>query len=134
MGRRILLACGIVSSVLYFAADILMSIRYEGPLTGTFGSLLIPRMLLWTVAMMTPYRLLMTWVYTHTRSVLVAMLMHAGFTGGQALLNPTALSPVQNLLWYAIFASTLWVLAAVVIVRGRRSRFGEEPEPVERAA
>lgn len=30
MARRISLACGIVSAILYFAADIFMSIRYEG--------------------------------------------------------------------------------------------------------
>jgi uncharacterized protein len=33
------------------------------------------------LATLTPYRILMTWVYSHTRSLFLAILMHASFTG-----------------------------------------------------
>lgn len=122
------LTLGLIWSVWHMLPDVWGS-------TAAFGSLLVPRMLLWTVVMMTPYRLLMTWVYTHTRSVLVAMLMHAVFPGGQALLAPVAASPAQHLLWYAIFAAALWALA-LIVARDRRKALPDAGSGIaeERAA
>lgn len=83
------------------------------------------------LATLTPFRMLMTWVYSKTQSLLVATLMHASFTGWLLALFP-ATSLTQNLLWQSAFALTLWGMAAVVLrsnaVRpdsGRRRAPGE---------
>jgi membrane protease YdiL (CAAX protease family) len=47
---------------------------------------------------LTAYRILMTWVYSSTHSLLLAQLMHASYTGWLFSLNP-ATSFNQNLLW-----------------------------------
>ena len=65
------------------------------------------------IATLPTYRLLMTWVYAHTDSLLLAVLMHAGYTGWLFVLLP-ATSFEQGLIWQAGFAVSLWLAAAVV--------------------
>ena len=66
------------------------------------------------VAALTAFRLLMTWVYANTQSLLLAVLMHASYTGWLFVLYP-ATSLEQGLVWQTAFAVALWVVVAVVI-------------------
>ncbi|MBI5301955.1 MAG: CPBP family intramembrane metalloprotease [Chloroflexi bacterium] len=68
------------------------------------------------------YRMLMTWVYTKTQSLLVAQLMHASYTGWLATLSPATTSFSQNLVWQILFAASLWAMVAVVAVVERRKQ------------
>jgi membrane protease YdiL (CAAX protease family) len=77
----------------------------------SFGSLWPAHMAEWVVAL-TAFRVLMTWAYARTGSLPLAMAMHAGFTGGQALLWPGTLTPVEGLIWYGWFGVMLWLLVA----------------------
>ena len=61
---------------------------------------------------LTAYRLLMTWVYSHTRSVLLGQLMHASYTGWLIVFTPD--TPKTDLLWEGIFAAALWILVGIV--------------------
>jgi len=65
------------------------------------------------MAALPAYRILMTWVYANSKSVLLAVLMHAGYTGWLFVLYP-ATSFGQGLVWQAGFAASLWVAAAIV--------------------
>jgi cell shape-determining protein MreD len=65
-------------------------------------------------ATLTAYRLLMTWVYANTKSLLLAMLMHASYTGWLLVLFP-ATSFRQGLAWQSVFAAVLWVVVIVVM-------------------
>lgn len=65
------------------------------------------------LATLTPYRLLMNWVYVNTQSVLLAVLMHASYTGWLLVLFP-ATSPAQSLVWQSAFAAVLWIMAILV--------------------
>jgi membrane protease YdiL (CAAX protease family) len=73
------------------------------------------------IATLTAYRLLMTWAYTHTRSLLLAILMHASYTGWLLVLYPPT-SFEQGLVWQTAFAVTLWVAVAVVFAGFLRRR------------
>jgi CAAX prenyl protease-like protein len=66
------------------------------------------------VALVTAMRVLIVSVYSNTRSVPLAQLMHASSTACLVVLSPSRISPAQETLWYAIYAAILW--AAVVIV------------------
>ncbi|SDR59399.1 CAAX protease self-immunity [Rhizobiales bacterium GAS113] len=68
------------------------------------------------IATLTPYRILMTWVCMNTRSVLLAVLMHASYTGWLLVLFP-ATSLTQSLFWQTAFAVMLWLAAALVLRR-----------------
>jgi membrane protease YdiL (CAAX protease family) len=77
------------------------------------------------LAALTAYRLLMTWVYVHTQSLLLAVLMHASYTGWLLAVYP-ATSFRQGLAWQGVFAGLLWV--AVTLTYAGRSRTGLQLE------
>ena len=67
------------------------------------------------------YRVLMVWVYDRTRSLLVAMLMHAPLAASQLILIPPAITGVQVVTYDLVFAAALWVFVAAVAVAQRRA-------------
>jgi membrane protease YdiL (CAAX protease family) len=77
---------------------------------------------------LTAYRMLMTWVYSHTRSLLVAQLMHASYTVWLFVLSPAA-SFGQSLFWQTIFAVSVWgLVAGVALTNWRAHRRGGQAE------
>lgn len=84
------------------------------------GSLWLLEFALFYVGALTAYRLLMTWVYANTQSLLLAVLMHASFTGWLFVLYP-ATSLEQGLVWQTGFTVALWVAVAVAMM-GRAGR------------
>jgi uncharacterized protein len=86
--------------------------------SNSMGDVWLPYFLVYWVVTLTAYRVLMTFVYAHTRSLLVAMLMHASYTGWQLTLYP-ATSSEQSLLWQALLAIAFVTIAALVAVRER---------------
>jgi len=83
------------------------------------GPLWIAHVLEWFVALVA-FRIFMTWIYSCTRSLALAMLMHASFTGSQALLWPSAASPSDELIWYGAFALALWIALGAIASRADR--------------
>jgi membrane protease YdiL (CAAX protease family) len=86
-----------------------------------WGPLYVTRYVLWCGAAFTAYRMLIAWAYHHTGSLLLAQLMHAGFTGGQVLLAPTLTPSSSGLVWYAAFAVSICLITGCVIVFGSRT-------------
>lgn len=75
--------------------------------------------MLWVI----PATLLMTWVYIHTRSVLLAIIMHSG---ANATFNYLPLLPefVGQVTTFWIFVGVLWAVAGLVVVlMSRREPF-----------
>ena len=83
-----------------------------------YGSLWGLHFLEWVVAL-TAFRMLVTWVYAHARSLLLGALLHFSFTGSQLLLWPAA-DPREELVWYGLFAVALWMVVGVVGLGQRR--------------
>jgi membrane protease YdiL (CAAX protease family) len=77
-----------------------------------------------------PYRVLMVWVYDHTRSLLVAMLMHVMIVFGSLVLIPTTPSDVA-VTFDLVFAAELWLLVAAVAFF-KRTQAGAERHIPER--
>ena len=88
----------------------------------SFGALWPAHMAEWVVAL-TAFRVLMIWAYAQTGSLPLAMAMHAGFTGGQALLWPGTITPTEGMIWYGYFAVILW-LVVLWFVPGQDLRAG----------
>jgi membrane protease YdiL (CAAX protease family) len=85
------------------------------------GAQWLPYFLVYWVVTLTAYRVLMTFVYTHTRSLLVAMLMHASYTGWQFTLSPGTTGQ-QSLVWQALLAIAFVSIAVVMATRERTAR------------
>lgn len=94
--------------------------------SSTLGGQWLPYFLIYWVATLTAYRVLMTFVYAHTRSLLVAMLMHASYTGWQYALSPGTTGD-QSLVWQVPLAVALIAIAAVVALREGRTWMATKP-------
>ena len=100
---------GLLWTIWHIVADYLGS-------SGDYGGYWLPHFLVWMVATFTAMRVLIVWVYTNTRSVLLAQLMHASSTGFLSILVPS-LSPTNDILFYAVYAAILWIAVVIVVAR-----------------
>lgn len=66
-------------------------------------------------------RIIIAWVYENTESVLMTQLAHAFSTGSLAILVPTANAGTIWPTFYAVYAVALWIVAALIIRKNRKS-------------
>ena len=64
---------------------------------------------------MTAMRVLIAWIYTNTKSVLLAQLMHVSSTGSLVLFSPPRVTALQEVMWYALYGTSLWLAVAMVV-------------------
>ena len=91
---------------------------FSGNISGLSMTQWITWFVIYWILPLTAYRVLMTWVYSHTQSVFLGQLMHASYTGWLIVLGPD--TPKTDLLWETIFAIILWVLVGIVAFGQRR--------------
>jgi membrane protease YdiL (CAAX protease family) len=120
LDRQRLLLAGSLLGLVWALWHLLVDFRQNFHAMGGFWLL---EFAVFYVAVLTAYRVLMTWVYANTQSLLLAVLMHASYTGWLFVLYP-ATSLGQGFVWQTGFAVGLWVLVAVVMAGAatRRAR------------
>jgi membrane protease YdiL (CAAX protease family) len=97
---------------------VLASGAYAG---GLSAPLFVVARSLGLVAGLTPFRMLIVWVFDRTGSLPVAMLMHASLTAATLVVEPAAVSGRFLLIYDAVSAAAWWlVVAAVAISNGRQ--------------
>jgi membrane protease YdiL (CAAX protease family) len=79
------------------------------------GAYWFPFFLAFTAAM-TAMRVLIAWIYTNTKSVLLAQLLHASSTGFLVMFSPPRVTAAQESLWYSVYAVALWLLVTIIVV------------------
>jgi membrane protease YdiL (CAAX protease family) len=65
------------------------------------------------------FRVLMVWVYDHTQSLLVLILMHIGLTAANIIYEPEAIGGTSLFIYDCVGAATIWIVVAVVLVVNR---------------
>ncbi|MGB7848569.1 MAG: CPBP family intramembrane glutamic endopeptidase [Candidatus Acidiferrum sp.] len=94
-------------------------IDYLGTAT-PHGAYWLPFFLAFSLAM-TAMRVLIAWIYTNTKSVLLAQLMHVSSTGSLVLFSAARVTAPQEAMWYALYGTALWVVVGIVVKTfGRR--------------
>lgn len=82
------------------------------------GAYWLPFFLAFALAM-TATRVLISWVYVNTGSVLAAQLLHMASTGALVAFGAPRADPRQEAIWYALYGLALWgAVAAVVGLQG----------------
>jgi membrane protease YdiL (CAAX protease family) len=112
MKNRSVLATGVILGLLWglWHAPVVDYLGAAAP----HGSYWLPFFLSF-IALVTAIRVLIVWIYANTQSVLLAQLMHFSSTGCLVILSAAHASPAQETLWYAIYATALWVVVALVV-------------------
>lgn len=94
-------------------------IDYLGTAT-PHGTDWFPFFLAFTAAM-TAMRVLICWIYTNVKSVLMAQLMHVSSTGSLVMFSAPRVTSQQEALWYGLYATVLWFAVGVVVkIFGKR--------------
>jgi membrane protease YdiL (CAAX protease family) len=82
-------------------------------------------------AVMTAMRVLIGWLYAHTKSIPLAQLMHACSTGSLVVFSPPAASACQEAFWYASYGAALWLLVVALFLSQPCFPTVSSPAPVE---
>lgn len=73
----------------------------------------LPLFALGFIFIMTGIRVIISWVYSHTQSLLLPQLLHAVSTASLAVLAPVSISPGRETLWYWLYGSILWCVIVI---------------------
>jgi len=60
-------------------------------------------------------RVLISWMYTNTKSVLLSQLMHVSSTGSLVIFSPPRVTALQEVMWYLLYGTVLWLSVAIVV-------------------
>ena len=107
------LLLGLLWSFWHVLADFVSNIS-------TMGAGWVIWFLIFWILPLTAYRTLMTWLYSHTKSLFWAQLMHASYTGWLLTLSP-ATSFNQGLVWQILFAAGLWIMVILLVRPGPKA-------------
>lgn len=66
---------------------------------------------------MTAMRVIICWIYTNTKSVLVAQLLHICSTGSLIIFGASHVTAAQEAFWYGVYGVTLWVVVGIIALR-----------------
>jgi membrane protease YdiL (CAAX protease family) len=65
---------------------------------------------------MTAMRVLICWMYSNTKSVFLAQVMHVSSTGSLVVFSAPHVTAAQEVAWYGIYSASLWLCVAIVVV------------------
>jgi membrane protease YdiL (CAAX protease family) len=120
--RYSVFATGLIVGLLWGAWHFIVAFWGSGTPSGEFSLMLFLPQLLFYVAVLPPYRMLMVWVYDKTESLLISMLMHASLTGSILFIfMPLSISGTPLLIWYLVLAIAFWVAVVIIFLSKRKS-------------
>ena len=114
LARQRSFAAGLSLGLVWATWHVLVDFRQNFSAMGAAWMVWLMQFAVLYLATLTAYRVLMTWMFAHTGSLLLAVLMHASYTGWLFVLFP-ATSFEQSLAWQTTLAAALWLTVAVVI-------------------
>lgn len=113
---------GLIVGFLWGAWHLLVNFLSSGTPS---GKLSVPSLLgsvIFSVGTLPSFRVLMVWMWDHTNSVLVAMLMHFSLTASSILFGPSAAPGMMGIAWNLVLAAALWVVVAACVATSGRYR------------
>ena len=113
------LATGLIVGFLWGVWHYLIAFWASGTTTGALSPTFLSGMVFY-VASLPAYRVLMVWLYDRTESLSLAMLMHASFSASMLILQPSSIGLRAGLTWNLVLAALLWTAVGAVALAGRR--------------
>lgn len=82
----------------------------------SYGPLWLPSFLVFAISLVA-YSVFITWVFNRTKgNMLIAVLLHAVYSGSQFVLFPLTASPIENIQLVGVFMVILWIVASSLLV------------------
>jgi membrane protease YdiL (CAAX protease family) len=109
------LKSGIIIGLLYAVWNFPV-VFWVSTATGTTGS--IPMVIFMPAVLFTwlpACRVLMVWVYEHTESLLLMMLMHASLIAFWRIFTPLILTGATLITYYLVFTAAMWIINTVAL-------------------
>ena len=78
------------------------------------GAYWLPFFIVFAAAMVA-MRVLISWIYVNTASLLAAQLMHVSSTGALVVFASPRIDARQEVAWYGLYALALWLVVAVIV-------------------
>ena len=106
--------------------------HFMGDLTGSranYAELFPLHFLVFWLAPLTAFRVLIVWVYDHTKSLLMGQLMHASYSPVLFVLSPSAASAQESVTYETSFTVLLCVVVIVIVFLERHYHAGV-PRPI----
>lgn len=124
---------GLIAGTLWGAWHFLGNVAAAQTVAGTIPLPVFLPLILFDllVGFLVAYRVLMVWVYEHTGSLLVAMLMHTSLTASIRIFTPVPNQGVSLFIYDFVLATALWAVVGVVALAKRRQFTRQQhPRPV----
>jgi len=130
--RHGVLSTGLVTGVLWATWHGFATVVW--PTTALSGDLATPAYLMLggiglLAGQLTAFRVLMVWVYDHTDSLLLAVLMHTSLTASTFILGPAIVAGASGQVYGFALGAAWWVVVGVVLV-ANHGRLARQPCPV----
>jgi hypothetical protein len=122
--RHSILRTGLVVGILFAAWDSLVVFWVSGATSAAGEVPMVVFMPLVLFTWLPTFRVLMAWVYSHTSSLLVTILMHISLVAFWTALTPVALSGMALVVYYILVTAAFWIfiLAIAAVARLRLPR------------
>jgi len=120
--RHSALGTGAIVGLLWGAWHLPVNVLASGTPSGGISIPSLLGTLLFSLGLLPAYRILMVWVWDHTGSLLVAMLMHFGLTAGNIILGATATPGMTGPAFNLALAAAMSIVAAASAMARREHR------------
>lgn len=115
-----ILATGLIVGSVWGIWHFLVTFWGNGDPSGGFALDLLLPPLIFYIGVLPAYRVLLVWVYDHTESLPVVMLMHASLTANTNFILSPPVTGVPFMVYYLVLAAAMWAVVAAVAVAQRR--------------
>jgi uncharacterized protein len=112
--RHGILTTGLIVGILWGAWHVIINFWSSGTPSGTLSLNQLLTSLFFSFGILPANRVLMVWANEHTRSLLLAWIMHAALTASNVILGPLVTPGVTGPIWSIVMAATLWVVGAAI--------------------
>ncbi len=117
--RRAVLATGLIVGFLWGLWHVLPTYWGSGNPSGALSLTLLLPPCVFYVGVLPAYRVLMVWVYDHTESLLVNMLMHTSITASTLFILAPGVTGWALAMYYLILTAIMWGIVAVALAPKR---------------
>jgi membrane protease YdiL (CAAX protease family) len=119
--RYSILATGLIVGFVWGIWHFLVTFWGNGDPSGGFALDLLLPPLIFYLGVLPAYRVLLVWVYDHTGSLPVVMLMHASLTANTNFILSPSVTGVPFMVYYLVLSAAMWIVVAAVAVAQRRA-------------